>query len=144
MSPSADLTLTERTFNGFETCVSRTARTLDWPIVFYMLDDFCAYGHMDAMEHCHLKYWFKEYQRGGAMPGPVRFHSPLTKKLQYLPALVDDMIDLWEVATNWTDLTDEESEADSLCGDETIDLYKAWPKNIVEIVRTNGGNMVQW
>lgn len=144
MPAPSNLILTERTFNGFETCISRTGRHIDWPVVFYMLDDFHAFGHMDAMEHAHLKFWFKEYERGGAMPGFTRFRSPITQKLQYLPLLVDDLIDIWAIATNWNDLTDDEEEAQSLTGDISIDLYRAWPVNIIDIVRSNGGNIVQW
>ena len=142
--PSTPTNVIQRVWTGPETCMGGTGRTIDWPIVFYLLEDMLEHGNLSRDEYNVIRMWMESYKIGGALPGCARFRSPYTGKMQWFPAWVDDLIDIWQTATNWIDLTDEESEADSICGDENIDLYKEWPKNVIALCRHRKTPFLQW
>jgi len=113
-----------------EEAVSAQGRTIPFPVLGYILNDLRDHDHISVAEYERMVYWINSYMEGGALPGNERFVSPFTKEVVTFPWLIEDLIEMWQIASNWIDLTDDEDENDSLLGNEDIDLFQSWPVDI--------------
>lgn len=110
--------------------ITASGREIEFPILGYICHDLRAHGHITFEEYSEMHYWIESYRSGGAMPGLQRFRSPFTNEMVYFVHLLDDLLEMWQIASNWADLTDDEDDQESLTGEEDIDLYRPWPHDI--------------
>jgi len=112
--------------------IAASGREIDFPILGYITYDLRYHNRISYGEFVELTYWINQYRDGGAMPGDRKFRSPFSHERVLFRQLIDDFIDMWHLATNWEDLTDDEEENSGMVmtGEEEIDLYRAWPTDI--------------
>ena len=110
--------------------ITSSGREIEFPILGYIIYDLVVHGHITGMEYAEMLYWINSYREGGAMPGTRLFRSPLSDEPVKFVYLLDDLLEMWHLANNWADLTDDEENSDPLVGHEDIDLFRHWPVDI--------------
>ena len=110
--------------------ITATGREVPFPVLAYSIYDLRVHNKMTMGEWHDAIFWINSYRDGGAMPGDRKFRSPYSGERVLFTQFLDDVFELFHIASGWNDLTDTESEEEEPTGDEVIDLYHPWPEDI--------------
>ncbi|UNI72592.1 MAG: hypothetical protein [Avonheates virus Gas_1078] len=107
----------------------------DWvpcKIAHECMRDLYHYGHLDDIMYTEWSDALQDYVYHGIMPGQDRFYSVYTSEYVYFLEMIGDTMEMFNLAMNFWDLTDDEEwldPAEVVMRDE--DLYaRPFPTNI--------------
>ena len=113
--------------------ITASGKEVSFPILFYCIADLYRDGYMSYDEWHEAYFWIDQYRNGLAMPGGTRFRSAYSGEMVYFPHFLDDLHEMFLLASNWYDLTDDEDALDAITEnpeDDDVDLWTPWPHNI--------------
>ena len=125
----------------FRPAVAVTARghELEFPDISYILQDLFEYGYITPQEFYMQRYWVNLYRIGSAMPGTTSFRCVYTGELVTFPWWLEGLYAMWNLASHWFDLQDQEEDIAHVFSDDEGDDLGTLAGMIIEIRPINIG-----
>ena len=116
----------------YTNAITASGRDVPFAILHHVIRDLYRTHDLTNLEFYNMNYWIGEYESAGPMPGTRRFRSPFSNDRVLFTQLLDDLYEMFLLATNWEDLTDEEEEAENIDPLMPIEvqLFRAYPIDI--------------
>lgn len=112
--------------------VTYNGRHVEFETLHYINDDLHHFGYHNDQEYHTIRYWILNYQNGGALPGTTKFYSVYSGEQITFLKLLDDLYTMYVMASNWYDLTDDETVESTLddLASVAVNLFPVHPIHI--------------